>query len=144
MTTVTTGHCLCGAVKFAYDGEPKWTLNCHCESCRRAVSAPMATWISVPADSLRFTATMPTYYASSPGVRRGFCGRCGSPLTYENEKLPGEVHLLAVALASQEAVKPSAHVFVEDQLPWFDAADDLPRYTKTRRNAEPIRRGPRK
>lgn len=141
---MATGHCLCGAVKFAYDAEPKWTLNCHCESCRRAVSAPMATWISVPSDALQFTAAVPTYYASSPGVRRGFCGKCGSPLTYENEKLPGEVHLLAVALSEQDKVKPSAHIFVEDQLPWFDAADDLPRYMKTRRNAEPIRKGPRK
>jgi hypothetical protein len=139
-----TGHCLCGAVKFAYEGEPKWTLNCHCESCRRATSSPMATWISVPLSAFRFTAAKPNYYASSSGVRRGFCGKCGSPLTYQNETIPDEIHLLAVALTDAGKVQPTAHVFVEDQLPWFDAADELPRYTKTRRNAEPMRKGPRK
>lgn len=36
---ITTGHCLCASVAFAYEGEPDWTLNCHCESCRRATSA---------------------------------------------------------------------------------------------------------
>ena len=67
---MTNGHCLCKAVRFTYDGEPKWTLNCHCESCRRAISAPMATWLSIPRGNLRFTAAMPEYYASSSGVRR--------------------------------------------------------------------------
>jgi len=139
-----TGHCLCRAVEFAYDGEPKWTLNCHCESCRRATSSPMATWISVPLSSFRFTSARPSYYASSQGVRRSFCAKCGSPLTYENERIPGEIHILAVALSDAGKVQPTAHLFVEDQLPWFEAADELPRYAKTRRNAEPIRKGPRK
>jgi len=31
-----------------------------------------------------------------------------------------------------------------EQLPWFDTADDLPRYDTTLRDAQPIRRGPRK
>jgi hypothetical protein len=138
------GHCLCGAVAFSWEGEPNWTLHCHCESCRRATSAAIATWISVPRGGFRFTAGAPAYYASSPGVRRGFCGRCGSPLTYENERMPDEVHILAGALASPEGVSASAHIFVEDEVPWLDAADDLPRYLKTRRNAQPVRRGPRK
>ena len=141
---MVTGHCLCGAVKFAYEGEPKWTLNCHCESCRRAISAPMATWISVPRSAFRFTAAQPSYYASSKGVRRGFCPKCGSPLTYENEQIPDEVHVLVGALSEPGNVKPTAHVFVEDELSWFDTADELPRYAKTRRNADPIRRGPKK
>ena len=141
---VTTGHCLCGAVTFSYDAEPKWTLNCHCESCRRALSAPMATWISVPRSALRFTAAMPDYYASSTGVRRSFCGKCGSPLTYEHEQLPDEVHVLAGALSDPAAARPQAHIFVAEQLPWFEVADDLPRYAETRADGQPIRRGPRK
>jgi hypothetical protein len=138
------GHCLCREVAFAYEGEPNWTLHCHCESCRRATSAPIATWISVPRSRFRFTAGAPTYFASSPGVRRGFCGRCGSPLTYENERMPDEVHVLACALEDPSGVAATAHVFVGEQLPWFEAADELPRYEKTRRRSEPVRHGPRK
>jgi hypothetical protein len=141
---MTTGHCLCGAVKFSYEAEPKWTLNCHCESCRRATSTAMATWISVPRTALRFSAAMPEYYASSTGVRRSFCGKCGSPLTYEHEQLPDEVHVLAGALSDPGAARPQAHIFVAEQLPWFEAADDLPRYAETRADGPAIGRGPRK
>jgi hypothetical protein len=140
----TRGRCLCRAVTFEFEGEPKWVLNCHCEDCRRATSAPMATWVSVvEKNGLRFTGAQPTYFASSEGVRRGFCGRCGSPLTYEHDQMPGEVHLLAVALEDPSGLKPQAHIFTVDQLAWFDAADDLPRYLHTRRDAQPTRHGPR-
>jgi len=55
-------------------------------------------------------------------VPRGFCGKCGSPLTYGNSRVPDEVHVPAGALG---------------------AADALPRYTQTRRNGPPVRHGPR-
>jgi hypothetical protein len=32
-------------------------------------------------------------------------------------------------------------VHVEEQVPWFEVLDDLPRYAKTPRDGEPIRRG---
>src|SRR5204863_3088179 len=97
----------------------------------------------VPRAPFRFTGGEPSYYASSPGVRRGFCARCGSPLTYENEDVADEVHLLAGALDNPDAARPSAHVFTEDQLAWFDAADELPRYAKTRGDGPALQHGPR-
>lgn len=142
--STTSGHCLCGDITFLYEGVPNWTLHCHCESCRRATSSPIVTWISVPRDAFHFTAGTPRFFVSSSGVQRGFCGRCGSPLTYENARLPDEIHLLACALSDPEGVKPTCHVFVGEQLSWFDTVDDLPRYKSSRRNAEPIRHGPRK
>src|SRR6266850_2039623 len=108
----TSGHCLCRAIAFSYEGAPNWTLHCHCESCRRATSSPMATWVSVPRNALRFTAGTPAYFASSPGVRRGFCARCGSPLTYENEDAPDEIHLLAGALSDPERARATASFFM--------------------------------
>ena len=129
------GHCLCRAIVFECDAEP---------SCRRATSSPMTTWISVPRGSFRFRQGTPRHFGSSPGVKRGFCRDCGSPLTYENERIPEEVHLYAALLTDPSLVKPTRHVFVEEQLPWFETADDLPRFARTSRSgAQPIRRGPR-
>lgn len=138
------GRCLCQAVRFAYDGEPNWTAHCHCESCRRATSSPMTTWISVPRNTFRLTAGKPAYFNSSSTARRGFCPDCGSPLTYENTALPDEVHIYAVALSDPAAVMPDRHVFVEEQLPWFETADHLPRYhTTSQGGAKPVRTTPR-
>jgi hypothetical protein len=138
------GRCLCGAITFEYVGEPNWVLHCHCESCRRATSSPMTTWISVLRQAFQVKQGTPRYFSSSLGVRRGFCGTCGSPLSYENERIADEVHLYAASLCDPARVNPTRHVFAEEQLPWLDTADQLPRFARTGgRGAQPIRFGPR-
>ena len=138
------GHCFCRSVIFEYDAEPNWTLHCHCESCRRATSSPITTWISVPKSAFRFKQGKPRYFHSSPGVKRGFCAKCGSPLSYENERIPEEIHLYAVTLQDPRRARPERHVFVNEQLPWLETADQLPRFAQTSRGGErPIRYGPK-
>ncbi|MDX2201492.1 MAG: GFA family protein [Hyphomicrobiaceae bacterium] len=140
--TEVEGRCLCGAVRFRYRGAPNWMLHCHCESCRRATSSPMTTWISVPREAFEISGPLKTY-ASSPGVTRSFCAECGSPLSYENVRMPGEIHLYAASLCDASEVTPSRHVFTQEQLPWFEVDDSLPRFATTSRGAVPVRIGPR-
>jgi hypothetical protein len=103
----------------------------------------MTTWISVPRRAFRFTSGEPRYFASSAGVKRGFCTNCGSPLTYENERVPDEVHLYAASLLAPANAVPTRHVFVSEQLPWLEVMDELPRYATTSRDgAQPVRIGP--
>jgi hypothetical protein len=143
--TSVSGKCLCNSIVFQYTEAPNWTLHCHCESCRRATSSPITTWISVPRSAFAFTKGAPRYFHSSPGVRRGFCENCGSPLTYENERIEREIHIYAASLLDPNCVSPSCHVFVDEQLPWFEVLDHLPRFATTGRNdAAPIRFGPDK
>ena len=138
------GHCLCRAVQFEFEGRPSATFHCHCESCRRATSSPMTTWLTVPRAAFRLIKGEPSVYESSPGVRRGFCAVCGSPLFYGNDKSPDEIDLLAASLGDPTSVSPARHVFVQEQLPWFEVHDQLPRYATTMRSgAPPVRHGPR-
>ena len=51
----TTGRCLCGAIQYEYEGEPLEVAHCHCESCRRQTSSPIATFVTVTKAALRFT-----------------------------------------------------------------------------------------
>ena len=145
MSDTVNGRCLCGSVTFQFSGRPHWTVYCHCETCRRATSSPVTTWISVPRKALRFIKGAPRHFSSSPGVTRGFCEVCGTPLSYENERIPDEIHLYAVSLDSAVGVTPNRHVFTSEQLPWFDVTDQLPRYATTSRGgAKPSSVGPRK
>ena len=84
----TTGRCLCGAIQFEFAGEAVGTGHCHCESCRRQTSSPVATFVTVHNSALRVTRGQPNEYASSPDVRRSFCGTCGSPIAYRSERHP--------------------------------------------------------
>ncbi len=117
-----TGHCLCGAVRYRAVGAPKWIANCHCASCRRATGAPMATFAGYAADRFSYLAGTPVRFHSSPGVTRSFCGRCGTPLTYEGARWPGEVHVLVGTLERPEDFPPTSNAFVEEQLPWLHLA----------------------
>src|SRR5689334_9171233 len=101
------GGCLCGAIRFAADGAPKWTAYCHCASCRRHTGAPVSAYAGFETGKVRFTQGEPTYFESSPGVRRGFCGRCGSTLSFEGERWPGELHLHIGAFDDPASLPPT-------------------------------------
>lgn len=121
------GSCLCGAVTWRADGPLLWAALCHCASCRRAASADYVSWFGVPRAGV-FWEGPRALYASSPGVSRGFCQTCGSPLSYETESYPDETHLIAATLSAPERYRPTAHIFWAERLPWVTAADDLPKF----------------
>jgi hypothetical protein len=141
---VTTGRCLCGDIQYQYTGAPDRLFHCHCASCRRHVSSPVATFVCVIRDTFRFTKGTPQAYVSSPGVRRSFCPSCGSPIAYEADRIPNEIHLYHGTLTDPDTTRPTAHVHVAEQLAWFEVLDELPRYAEGMRGVSPIGHGPRR
>ena len=140
----TTGHCLCGAIRYEYEGEPSLVVHCHCESCRRQTGSAMATFVIVPKAALRFTQGQPKEFASSAGVHRSFCDACGSPIYYRTERRPDVVDLFAGTLAEPATLTPECHVHSIEQLPWFEVLDELPRYPGSRWGDGALRHGPRR
>lgn len=130
--TTKTGRCLCGAVTFEYQGPENWRGHCHCASCRRNTASPFTTFLGVPRDACRFTGTQPSVYHSSPGVRRLFCGTCGTPMAYEADRYPEEVHFYAATLDDAASFAPQFHTHYAEKLPWIEIVDGLPKYDKPR------------
>ena len=91
----------------------------------------MTSFIGVRNGDWEWIGDAPTLFESSPGVRRYFCGRCGSQMAYEADKFPGEIHFYAASLDDPKAYTPTFHVFASEAVPWLDIEDDLPRYTGT-------------
>ncbi|QEX21663.1 aldehyde-activating protein [Hypericibacter adhaerens] len=120
------GGCLCGAVRYRVEGAPNWSAHCHCNDCRRASGAPFVTYAGFPPARFRWIKGQPVRFNSSPGVFRSFCGRCGSPLTYEGERWPDEIHIHLGTLDHPEAIQPQGHVYTAHKLPWLKLADGLP------------------
>ena len=115
---VRKGSCLCGAVRFEARGDPRFISNCHCETCRRAASAPSVTWAGFLEAQIAMSGETLADYASSPGVRRSFCGRCGSPLAFRGERWAGEVHVPVCAFEEAAEMAPTNDYFEAEKLPW--------------------------
>jgi len=126
-----TGSCLCGSVQFAVAEEPLWIAHCHCHSCRRNTGSAVATFVGYHQEDVTWSGTARAFYESSPGVQRGFCSKCGTPMSYEGESSPGETHLYISTLDDPDNFTPRNHVFFEERISWFDTADDTPRYPRS-------------
>ena len=124
-----TGHCHCGAVRFRVTGDPVLTEFCHCQSCRRASGAPLMAWAGYDRAGFELISGEPIAYASSSGVSRTFCGRCGSSLTLTDERV-AELYVAIAAFDDPEAVTPDIHIWRSHRLSWVETADDLPRYLR--------------
>ena len=132
MTDRYTGRCLCGSVRYECGPLLCPPTLCHCESCRRASGAHALGWITVASRDLAFTQGRPVEFQSSPGRLRGFCGACGSPLTYRNEARADEVDVTLGTLDAPERVQPNDHIWMEDAAAWDQPQDGLPCHARGR------------
>ncbi|WEZ83212.1 GFA family protein [Rhizobium sp. 32-5/1] len=123
-----SGSCLCKAVRFQISGPIMKTGHCHCESCRRATSSPVTTFLSSAIKHVAFTGAPRRIFASSPGVSRGFCGACGSPLSFETEARPGEIDLYVASLEGAAGVPIEQHWYWNERVDWLTCQDDLPKH----------------
>jgi hypothetical protein len=128
---ILEGGCACGTVRFRAAGKPLWVAHCHCRSCRKQTGSPFTTYAGYRREAVGFSGTGRGSYNSSPGVTRSFCPRCGTPLAYEGERWPGEIHLFLASFDDPNALRPTAHVHVSEQLDWIHLADRLPRFAMT-------------
>jgi hypothetical protein len=125
---VFTGGCQCGAVRYEVQGDPVVVAICHCSMCRRANAAPAVAWAMFQEGQVRFTKNLPTTYSSSAPAQRGFCGVCGTQISFTAEYIPGLIDLTVGSFDRPEALTPSLHYWDSKRLPWVAFADDLPRH----------------
>lgn len=143
--TSTSGRCLCGAVRYKFDPNAVlWRGHCHCDSCRRACSAPFTTFFGVRASAWRWFGTPPASHRSSEWAERFFCPGCGAQMAYRTDKLPGEIHGYAATLTDHSDFAPEAHFFTAEQVAWLHLADDLPGYSDGGKTPEKPKRPRRK
>jgi hypothetical protein len=132
------GRCHCGAIRFTTSGEPLFVALCHCESCRRSTGGALVAWCGFRRGDVVSSGMAPCYHESSPGVRRGFCPRCGTSLTFESTRWPDDIHLMASNFDNPADFMPQCHVFAGERLPWLHFADGLPQYRTVASEGDPL------
>ena len=132
-----SGRCACKAVTFSTDGPVLWAGHCHCESCRRASSAPFTSFFGVPSGRVTWGGDI-TLRQSSEKVERGFCAVCGTQMFYRSTVWPDETHLYAATLDDPGKFVPEAHYHWSERVPWITLTDTLARYAHSADTGAPI------
>jgi hypothetical protein len=76
-------------------------------------------------------------------VARGFCGDCGTPLTFEAAAGGNNIALALCALDDPNALPPQRQSDIGSKLAWVDAIGDLPWPTRDEITAAEAKYGPR-
>lgn len=128
---MTSGGCLCGAVRYEAECEPYHIVHCHCIDCRKSTGAPFVTWASFQRKDFRFAAGTPREIEWENRIR-GFCEKCGTALFFLMERGSDEIDVTVGSLDRPDKIVPADHVWMEDRLPWIKLADNLPSHVRTR------------
>jgi hypothetical protein len=121
------GGCLCGAVRYELRSAQREGYYCHCRMCQLAFGNTRAAFVNVKCDEVRWLAE-PAYYASSKIARRGFCSRCGTPLTFEYLGSP-RLDLSVGSFDDPALFRPASHFAIETRIAPWHVDDGLPGQT---------------
>jgi ADP-ribosyl-[dinitrogen reductase] hydrolase len=140
------GGCLCGEVRFAYQGGATPIQLCYARRCQRASGSAFQPEMAVAAEGFRWLRgedRIAIYEApllrEPPPLRRAFCRTCGSPVPVVREGQPWVV-LLAGSLDEDPGTRPFRHIFLDQAPAWYALPDDdLPRHAERPPAAERLR-----
>lgn len=124
------GSCLCGAVKYQINSNPKAVSHCHCTQCRKSHGAAFASYGSVLRKDLELLEGTEDIksYPSSEAVLRQFCSHCGASLFWS--RIQGEFsEWISIALGTLDtAFTPGKqqHVEVTSKASWYEIQDHWP------------------
>lgn len=117
------GGCLCGKTKYSITSKLREGYYCHCRMCQLAFGNIFATYINIKKSEIKWK-NKPKYYSSSKFAKRGFCGTCGTPLTFEfndSENLDISVG----SLDTPNLIRPISHFAIEKKVKKWFKEDDL-------------------
>jgi len=125
------GSCLCGAVAFEIDEQPRNLVNCHCSRCRSTRGAAYGTNFFTRTDKLRWTRgseKVRTYKVPEAQLfASSFCTDCGSKVPAAFTPIKRYI-VPAGALDTPLSIRPGINIWVNSKAPWVEIGAGLPQY----------------
>jgi hypothetical protein len=122
------GQCVCGDVAFEIDVPARWAWHDHSRASRRAHGAAYATYVGSWRSRFRVTkgeANITRFADESTGKTRGFCARCGTPLTYERSHSPQMVNIPRALFETRTGREPRYHIGIDELQEWTYTGEPL-------------------
>jgi hypothetical protein len=141
MFGVLTGGCLCGAVRYEYEGEVGPASYCHCADCRRCTGSAFNIGVRAEARRFRVLRGSPKAFTktgdSGNELTRHFCPECGSPLYTSSPHHPDSYYLKAGCLDDPTIVRATHQSWAKSRIPWATISPDLPSFSEAPSNSFP-------
>ncbi|MEL6421001.1 MAG: GFA family protein [Pseudomonadota bacterium] len=130
------GRCYCGAVSVRASGPPVSVSYCHCVSCRRATGAPVTALAGFPTDRVQLSGAPASAAGTPEGVKRTFCGVCGTAISFEGDYVPNQTFLhVGLFDTADDGLAPQWHSHDDERISWVSIVDDCIRYRASSRDA---------
>lgn len=109
--------------------------------CQKAMAAPFGVFASLEAERVIWTRGTLRRFQSSEGVARGYCGDCGTPLTFEPVGPGRTLGLAACAFDDPQRLRPERQIWTGSRLHWLDDLASIPANTPEADAAAAARHG---
>jgi hypothetical protein len=134
---MTTGGCLCGAVRFEVLGPLRDVVLCHCGECRRW-GGHVTAMTAAQAAHLRFVTDSGLRWIDSPEsaarARRGFCGECGASLFWDAPDRE-TISIAAGVLDEPTGLRTTSQIYTEDAGDYYEIDPALESFRGSRASA---------
>lgn len=120
---IRTGGCQCGAVRYRISGNLGRPSICHCRMCQKQFGSFFSALVTAPKGGVEWVREEPSYFQSSINIERGFCARCGTPLTYRH---PDGLEIAIGSFDDRSDLAPKVQVNHAARLPWVEKIFDAP------------------
>jgi len=131
-----TGGCLCGDVRYEYQGEVGSAGICHCSDCRRISGSAFGVSVKLAKAGFAILSGALSGYTkradSGRELTRYFCSRCGSPIYTASAAHPDFVYVKAGSLDDPALVRPAYQAWTQSAVAWAHIPPDLPAFEKGR------------
>jgi hypothetical protein len=120
------GACECGVVRYEVEDAFRYAANCHCSKCRASTGTAFKSFAGIERDKLAITSgANRLMIVGEEDANHTRCGECGS-LLYSVVRDGGWVHVAMGSLRDEPSIRPTEHIYVGSEAPWFEITDDLP------------------
>lgn len=127
-TSSGTGQCLCGAVRYRYQGKPASVGLCQCRRCQRQSGSAFLIGVVFPTAAVTIEGELKVYEASVHGearLWRHFCPTCGSAVMITLDRFPQIRSMMGGTIDDPAIVQPSFSIWCSEGQGWLSLPEAI-------------------
>lgn len=131
---IIEGGCYCGDIRYRADGDPVFSLQCHCRECQYITGGNPNVIMAMPMAGFEFISREPKTFTrmdiDNP-VTRLFCENCGTGIGTRTKGMPDAIILKVGTMDDPAVFEPQVAIHTQDKQPFHHIPEGLPAFERT-------------